>query len=35
MVKRKKGSHFIIGKGLKRETIPMHKELRTGLEKKL
>jgi predicted RNA binding protein YcfA (HicA-like mRNA interferase family) len=28
---RSKGSHVIIGKGSKRETIPMHKELKKGL----
>lgn len=32
---RQKGSHVVIGKGDKRETIPMHKELKKGLEKKL
>lgn len=32
---RQKGSHAIVGKGTERETIPMHKELKTGLEKKL
>jgi len=32
---RQKGSHVIIGKNEKRETIPMHKELKKGLEKKL
>ncbi|MEI8346906.1 MAG: type II toxin-antitoxin system HicA family toxin [Pseudomonadota bacterium] len=34
-VLRQKGSHVIIGKGEKRETIPMHKELKKGLEQKL
>ena len=29
---RKNGSHFIVGKGEHRETIPMHKELKKGLE---
>lgn len=32
---RQKGSHIIIGKGLERETIPMHRELKKGLEKSL
>ncbi len=32
---RQKGSHVIVGKGTDRETIPMHKELKSGLEKKL
>lgn len=32
---RQKGSHVVVGKGNERETIPMHKELKTGLEKKL
>jgi predicted RNA binding protein YcfA (HicA-like mRNA interferase family) len=32
---RQKGSHVIIGKGEDRETIPMHNELKKGLEKKL
>jgi len=30
-----KSSHVKIGKGNLRETIPMHKELRKGLEQKL
>ena len=30
-----KGSHVKIGKGNLRETIPMHKELKKGLEQKL
>jgi predicted RNA binding protein YcfA (HicA-like mRNA interferase family) len=30
-----KGSHVKIGKGNLRETIPMHNELRKGLEQKL
>jgi len=34
-VLRQKGSHVILGKNEKRETIPMHKELKKGLEKKL
>jgi len=32
---RQKGSHVILSKGTKRETIPMHKELKRGLEHKL
>lgn len=32
---RQNGSHVLMGKGLLRETIPMHKELKKGLEKKL
>lgn len=32
---RQNGSHVIVGKGTERETIPMHKELKTGLERKL
>jgi predicted RNA binding protein YcfA (HicA-like mRNA interferase family) len=32
---RQKGSHVIMARGDERETIPMHKELGTGLEKKL
>lgn len=32
---RKKGSHVQIGKGKLRETIPMHRELKKGLEKYL
>ena len=31
-VLRKKGSHVIIGNNNERETIPMHKELKKGLE---
>lgn len=31
-VLRQKGSHVIVGKGLLRETIPMHKELKKGTE---
>ena len=30
-----KGSHVRVGKGPLRETIPMHKELALGLERKL
>jgi predicted RNA binding protein YcfA (HicA-like mRNA interferase family) len=29
---RQKGSHVIMGRDLERETIPMHKELKKGLE---
>lgn len=29
---RQKGSHVIVGKGALRETIPMHRELKKGLE---
>jgi predicted RNA binding protein YcfA (HicA-like mRNA interferase family) len=32
---RQKGSHVIMAKGNERETIPMHKELKKGLERKL
>jgi predicted RNA binding protein YcfA (HicA-like mRNA interferase family) len=32
---RKKGSHVVIGKSGERETIPMHKELKKGIEKYL
>ncbi len=32
---RQKGSHVFIGKDNIRETIPMHKELKKGLEKAL
>ena len=32
---RQKGSHVIIGKGSLRETIPLHDELKKGLEQKL
>jgi predicted RNA binding protein YcfA (HicA-like mRNA interferase family) len=35
IVLRKKGSHFILGKNNERETIPMHKELKKGLEQYL
>ncbi len=34
-VLRQKGSHIIIGKDKLRETIPMHKELKKGLERAL
>ena len=32
---RQKGSHVIIGKNGQREVIPLHKELKKGLEKAL
>lgn len=32
---RQKGSHVIMGKNDQRETIPMHRELKKGLERKL
>ena len=32
---RQSGSHVIMAKGNDRETIPMHRELKKGLEKKL
>ena len=35
VVLRKKGSHVIVGKRNLRQTIPMHKELKKGLERKL
>jgi len=31
-VLRQKGSHVILGRGTERQTIPMHKELKKGLE---
>jgi len=34
-VLRQKGSHVIVGKDGERETIPMHKELKRGLERSL
>jgi len=34
-IRRKRGSHVIVGKSQLRETIPMHKELKKGLEKAL
>lgn len=34
-VLRQRGSHVIVGKGNKRETIPMHRELKKGLERSL
>ena len=35
LVVSRKGSHVKIGKGTLREVIPMHKELKKGLEHKL
>lgn len=35
VVLRQRGSHVIVGKGDRRETIPMHRELKKGLEQKL
>jgi predicted RNA binding protein YcfA (HicA-like mRNA interferase family) len=37
VVIRQNGSHVIVGKGSRRETIPVHgnKDLKNGLEKKL
>lgn len=35
IVLRQRGSHLIVGKGSMRETIPMHKELKKGLEASL
>ena len=32
---RQRGSHVFVGKGSKRETIPMHAELKMGLERSL
>jgi len=32
---RQKGSHAVVGKGTDRETIPLHRELKTGTEKAL
>ena len=32
VILRQKGSHLIVGKGMQRETIPMHRELKRGLE---
>jgi len=34
-VLRQKGSHVIMGKGTERETIPIHRGLKKGLEQKL
>ena len=35
IIKAQKGSHVKVGKNGERETIPMHKELKKGLEFKL
>ena len=35
IVLRQHGSHVIVGRGLEREVIPMHRELGKGLERKL
>jgi len=35
IILRQAGSHMIVGKGVERETIPMHRELKKGLESKL
>lgn len=35
IILRQKGSHVVVAKGIERETIPMHKELKKGLEQKL
>ncbi|AGH95929.1 hypothetical protein A11Q_1713 [Pseudobdellovibrio exovorus JSS] len=32
---RQSGSHVTVGKGIRRETIPLHRELKKGLEQKL
>ena len=32
---RQKGSHVQVGKGQERETIPLHRELKKGLEQSL
>ena len=32
---RQRGSHVVVGKGRLRETIPMHRELKKGLERAL
>ncbi len=34
-VLRQKGSHVVLGKDAERETIPMHRELKKGLERTL
>jgi len=34
-VLRRRGSHVILGRGTRRETIPMHDELHRGLERRL
>ena len=35
VILRQRGSHVIVGKGGERETIPMHRELKRGLESAL
>ncbi|MCK5685937.1 type II toxin-antitoxin system HicA family toxin [bacterium] len=35
IILRQKGSHVTISNGLEKETIPMHREIKKGLEKKL
>lgn len=35
VILRQRGSHVQMGKGSERETIPSHKELKKGLERKL
>jgi predicted RNA binding protein YcfA (HicA-like mRNA interferase family) len=35
VILRQNGSHVILGKNQERETIPLHKELKKGLELKL
>ncbi len=32
---RRRGSHVVVGKGGARETIPLHRELKKGLERAL
>ncbi|MBX3039134.1 MAG: type II toxin-antitoxin system HicA family toxin [Bdellovibrionaceae bacterium] len=32
---RQSGSHVVVGRGTTRETIPLHRELKKGLEAKL
>ncbi len=34
-VLRQKGSHVVVGKGARRQVIPMHRELKRGLERTL
>ncbi len=34
-VLRQKGSHVVVGKGTRRQVIPMHQELKKGLERAL
>lgn len=35
IVLRQKGSHVVVGKGTRRQVIPMHRELKKGLERAL